>query len=396
MKKILFVVLDGLGDEPIPKLGNQTPLQAADSPYMDLLAKDGKLGLAESNFRGALPTSEESHFQLFGYDPDKLGLRRGIVTASGAGIDVQKGDVALRANFAYVKDGQAVDRRAGRIKDTQELIEALRKIEVDGAEFIIKSAKEHRLGIVIRAQGLSGRISDSDPFYVDLGTDVRRVKPLDDSSEAKKTAKILNRFLDKVHQVLKSHPLNKKRERTGKPPANYILTRGACSIKDLTSFKDKYGMNAACIAGKVLYKQVARMLGMEIIKVQGADGTVETNLEGKIGAANRTLLDYDFVFLHIKATDSLAEDGKYMEKKGFIEKIDQKLEVLDRPKDIVICITCDHSTCSLLKRHCDRPCPVLIWGKASDETEKFSEKECKKGQLGKFKQIDLMNLLINS
>jgi 2,3-bisphosphoglycerate-independent phosphoglycerate mutase len=396
MKKILLVVLDGLGDEPIPDLDDQTPLQAADTPYMDCLAQEGKLGLAESDFRGALPTSEEGHFQLFGYDPQELGLRRGIVTVAGAGIEVQPGDVALRANFAHVKDGKAVDRRAGRIRDTKELIAALRKIKVEGAEFLIKSAKEHRLGIVIRGQGLSGKVSDSDPFYTDLDTEVRRVKPLDDTPEAKKTAEILNQFLDKANQVLKEHSLNKQREEKGKPPANYILTRGASSVKQLTPFQQKYGLKPACVAGKVLYKQVARMLGMKIIKVEGADGTPKTNLDGKVTAVNKALTEYDFVFFHIKATDSLAEDGKYMEKKKFIEKIDQELKILDKPEDTTICITCDHSTCSLLKRHCDQPCPVLIWGQGSDQTEKFSEEECEEGELGKFKQLDLMSFLIDS
>ncbi len=392
-KKILLIILDGLGDEPIPELEDQTPLQVANTPYMNELAKQGVLGLAKTDFKGALPTSEESHFQLFGYDPEKLGLRRGIVTASGAGIEVQPGDVALRANFGYVKNGQAIDRRAGRIKNTQELIKALRKIKVEGAKFLIKSAKEYRLGIVIRGQGLSGKISDGDPFYTDLSTEVREIRPLDNSPEARKTARILNQFLSKAHQILKNHPLNAERRKAGLPAANYVLTRGACSVRELVPFQDKYGLNAACIAGKVLYKQIARMLGMDIIEVEGADGTVETNLRGKVKAARKTLSKYDFVFLHIKATDSLAEDGRYREKKDFIEEIDRKLADINRPEGVIICLTCDHCTCSLLKRHCDRLCPVLIWGKGKDKTKKFTEKECKQGKLGEFKQLNLMDIL---
>lgn len=395
MKKVLLIILDGLGDEPIPDLADQTPLEAADTPYMDELAGQGKLGLAQPEFQGAVPTSEEGHFQLFGYDSEKLGLRRGIVTAAGAGIDVQPGDVALRGNFGYVENGKAIDRRAGRIKDTKELINALREIDIPGVEFLIKSAKEHRLGIVIRGHGLSGRISDGDPFYSDLDYQIQRVKPLDKTKQAEKTAEILNQFLDKAHQVLKNHPVNKKRKETGLPPANYVLTRGACSVKKLESFKDKYNLEAACVAGKVLYKQIARMLGMKIIEVDGADGTADTNLSGKITAVGQALTRYDFVFLHIKATDSLAEDGKFFEKKQFLEKIDQRLSSLAQPEDTVICISSDHSTCSLLKRHCDRPCPVLIWGKGKDSTSKFSEAECEKGELGKFKQINLMSFLTN-
>lgn len=395
MKKILFVVIDGLGDEPIPELDDKTPLEAAQTPFMDTLAEQGMLGLAEIKFQGALPTSEESHLCLFGYDPGELAIKRGLFTAQGAGIEVHPGDVALRGNFAYVKDGKAVNRRAGRIENTKDLIETLSEIKVDDVEIEIKSAKEHRVGIVIRGKGLSPQVSDSDPWYSHLNSKIRKVKPLDNSSEAEKTARILNEFLDKAHQKLKNHVQNKVRQAKGLPPANYIITRGASSHIEFPSFKKKYGLESACIAGKFLYREVAELLGMKLIEVDGADGTPETNLEGKFQAAENALFRNDFVFLHIKATDSLAEDGKFEEKKEFIEKIDQQMRPINHPNDILIVITCDHSTCSLLKRHCDRPCPVLIWGAGSDKTNAFSEKQCAQGQLGKFPQLQLMEKMLN-
>ncbi len=394
MKKILFIVLDGLGDEPIPELDNKTPLEAAQTPFMDELAEQGIVGLAETKFQGALPTSEEGHLCLFGYDPEGLAIRRGLFTARGAGIDVQPGDVALRANFAQVENGKAVDRRAGRIENTEELIQVLNKIEVKGAEVIVKSAKEHRLGIVIRGQGLSPQISDSDPWYAYLDRKIRQVTPLEKTPSAEKTADILNEFLAKAHQVLKNHPVNKKRLAENLPPANYVITRGASSLDKLVSFQDKYDLRAAAIAGKFLYQQVAELVGMELIEVEGATGLPDTNLAGKFQAAEQALFKKNFVFVHIKATDSLAEDGKYCEKMSFIERVDQEMRELNHPDDTLIVITCDHSTCCLQKRHCDRPCPVLIWGGGQDSTGAFSEKECARGELGKFSQLDLMKKVI--
>jgi 2,3-bisphosphoglycerate-independent phosphoglycerate mutase len=394
MKKILFIVLDGLGDEPILELGEKTPLESAETPFMDELARQGVLGLAQTKFQGALPTSEEGHLCLFGYDPEKLAIRRGLFTARGAGLEVKPGDVCLRGNFAYVKDGKAVDRRAGRIKKTKDLIKALNVIKIDDAEIEVKSAKEHRLGIVIRGQGLSPQISDSDCWYSHLDNRVRRIRPLVDSPEAEKTAEILNQFLNKAHRVLEGHPKNNQRVTDGLPPANYVITRGASSLDNLQSFQEKYGLKSAAIAGKFLYQQVAELIGMELVDVTGADGTSKTNLSGKFDAALAALQTKDFVFLHIKATDSLAEDGKFIEKRDFIERVDREMQVINHPDDTLVVITCDHSTCSLLKRHCDQPCPVLIWGAGADKTTAFSEKQCADGVLDSFSQLNLMSKII--
>jgi 2,3-bisphosphoglycerate-independent phosphoglycerate mutase len=134
---------------------------------------------------------------------------------------------------------------------------------------------------------------------------------------------------------------------------------------------------------------------MEEIKVEGADGTIKTNLKGKFLAVKKAIKDYDFIFLHIKACDNLAEDGKFLEKKEFIEKIDQNLEPILNLKDVLIVITGDHSTCSLKKSHCILPNPILIYGAKKDGCEKFSERECKKGKLGILKQVDLMKKIFH-
>jgi len=395
MRKIILIIIDGLGDKPIKALGNKTPLEAAETPNLDWLAENGVCGLVKLKFRGATPTSEGAHFSLFGYDPEIYKIRRGIITASGAGLKAKKGDVALRGNFATVdKKLNMIDRRAGRIKDPTSLIKALNGMLVDNVKFLLKSAMEHRIGIIMRGKNLSPNISDGDPFYGKLGKRARKIKPLDKSSEASFTAKTLNKFLEKACLVLKNHPLNKKREKLGLSPANYILTRGASSLPKLPSFKKKYKLRACCIAGKFLYQQIGRILGMEVIRVRGANGLTSTNLKGKIQAVKKSLKKYDFVFLHIKAADSLAEDGNFRGKKEFIEKIDKNLKPFLNFKNILIVITADHSTCCELKRHCSEPVPVLIFDDEKDSVKEFSEKACKNGGLGKIKQIDLMKRVL--
>jgi len=283
-----------------------------------------------------------------------------------------------------------VDRRAGRIKDPALLIKALNGMVIDNIRFLLKSATEHRVGIIMRGKNLSPNISDGDPFYGKLGKRARKIRPLDKSPKAEFTAKTLNKFLEKARLVLKNHSLNKKREKLGLFSANYILTRGASSLPNLPSFKKKYKLRACCIAGKFLYRQIGKILGMDLVKVKGANGLSNTNLRGKIQAAKKALRKYNFVFLHIKAADSLAEDGNFKGKKAFIEKIDKNLEPLLGLKNTLIVVTADHSTCCLVKRHCSEPIPVLISGSKQNLVKEFSEKACKKGKLGTIKQIDLM------
>lgn len=395
-KKILLIIIDGLGDEPIPDFNFQTPLEFARTPNFDSLAEKGILGRVKPFLaHTALPTSEDCHLALFGYNPERYHVRRGFFTAEGAGIKMKKGDIALRGNFATIDDKmRVVDRRAGRIKNPTPLIEAINNTKIEGVRFIVKSAKEHRLAIVMRGKNLSSYISDGDPHYAFLEKGLREIKPLKNTKSAQKTAAVLNQFLKFSHQLLKEHPFNKKRIKKGLLPANYILTRGASRKANLVSFEQKYGLKAAGIAGKVLYQQIIRVLKMNFILVKGANGLPNTNLKGKVKASLKALKKYDFVFLHIKATDSLAEDGFYKKKKEFIEKIDRAFAPFLKLKNTLVVISCDHSTCSLKKRHCLRPCPLLISGGPIDKQKKFSEKECKKGALGLIPQQELMKTVL--
>ena len=384
MKKIILIVIDGLGDEPISQLKNKTPLEVAKTPNFNFLAKNGICGLILPwHEKGKLPTSEDTHLAIFGYDPKKSNPGRGVLEVLGIGEKIKKGDVCFRGNFATVYENlRIIDRRAERIEDTEDLIESLNKIKIKGVKVIVRKAFGHRVGIIFRGKNLSVKVSSNDPKKV--GVEVLKIRG------QKRMVKILEEFLEKARAILENHPKNKKRIKEGKLPANYILLRGAGKLKKIESFKEKYGLKAGFIAGGTLYKGIGRYLGMEEIKVKGADGTIKTNLKGKFLAVKRTIKDYDFIFLHIKACDNLAEDGKFLEKKEFIEKIDQNLKPILNLKDVLIVITGDHSTCSLKKSHCNLPNPILIYGAKKEGCQKFSERECKKGKLGILKQIDLM------
>jgi len=398
MKKILLIIIDGLGDESIPQLGNKTPLEAAKTPNLDFLAKNGICGLVLPWVeKGKLPTSEDTHLALFSFDPKISNPGRGVFEVLGIGAKISKGDLCLRGNFATVNERlEIVDRRAGRIENTQPLIDVLNKTKIEGAKILIKKAVSHRIGIIIKSKRKLEIVSQNDPKKV--GVEPLKIYPQGF------TAKILNEFLEKTHQIFKNHPLNKKRERQGKLPANYILFRGAGKLKKIKKFKEKYGLKSAFIAGGALYKGIGRYLGMEEIKVKGANALPNTNLRGKILAAKNGLRKYDFIFCHIKAADNLAEDGNFLSKKEFIGKIDKSIKPLLNLKDNLIAVTADHSTCSILKSHCKIPIPILIYSNgakklarlsfAEQKLSGFSEKECQRGKLGKIKQIDLMKKIL--
>jgi 2,3-bisphosphoglycerate-independent phosphoglycerate mutase len=383
-KKIILIVIDGLGDEPIPQMKNKTPLEAAKTSNFDFLAKNGICGLILPwHEKGKLPNSEDTHLAIFGYDPKKSNPGRGVLEVLGIGEKIKKGDVCFRGNFATVNESLViVDRRAGRIEDTEDLIESLNRIKIKGVKVIVRKAFGHRIGIIFRGKNLSAKVSSNDPKKV--GVEVLKIRG------EKRMVKILEEFLEKARAILENHPKNKKRVKEGKLPANYILLRGPGKFKKIESFKEKYGPKSGFIAGGTLYKGIGRYLGMEEIKVKGVDGTIKTNLKGKFLAAKKAIKNYDFIFLHIKATDNLAEDGKFLEKKEFIEKIDQNLKPILNLKNVLIVVTGDHSTCSLKKNHCNLPNPILIYGAKKNGCKKFSERECKKGKLGILKQINLM------
>lgn len=386
MKKILLLILDGLSDLSIKELGDKTPLELAYTPNLDRMAEEGICGVCIPNQFSfeRTPTSEGAHIGLFGYKDYFLG--RGPYEAAGIGMQMEKGDVALRANFATVdEDLNIIDRRAGRVDNTSELINALKDIEIEGVKFLIEKTTGHRAVLILRGKNLSKEIEDGDPHQ---NTKARTIKAK--TKDAEFTAKVLNEYLKITHNILKSHPFNKDR----KLPANYLLTRGAGQFEETPSFQKKYNKKAACVAGGGLYKGVAKILGMDLIEAQGATGKSNTNIKNKILKTKEALNDYDFVFLHIKGTDTFGHDGDFKGKKEFIEKIDKELSLLLDLKDTLIVVTADHSTPCKAKDHSSDPVPILVFGNGKDSVKTFSEKSCRKGKLETFSANDLMNIVL--
>jgi len=394
--KTILIICDGLGDRPIKELGNKTPLEAARTPNLDKLAREGICGVMHTLGVGQRPGSDTAHLSILGYDPKEYYHGRGPFEAAGIGIDLKPGDIAFRGNMGTVDDKLIVkDRRAGRIRDTTPYAKALDGIEIEGIRFIVKPGTGYRVGVVMRGSGLSSRISDPDPH--ELEVKVHEALPLNNTKESKFTANVLNKFLAKAHGILKDLDANKQRIKEGNPPGNYLLVRGAGYVADIPPFEKRYGLKAACIAGAGLYKGVARLLGMDGIKAEGATGLPDTNVESKFKTAVKALKQYDFIFIHVKAADSLAEDGNFKAKKEFIEKIDKAAKTLLGLEDTLIVLTADHTTPCALKTHSGDPVPLLMNGPGVrvDDVKEFGERNCAKGGLGHIKGLELMPEIIN-
>lgn len=380
MKKIVFIIIDGVGDKPIPKFNNNTPLEQAYTPNMDKLAKKGICGIMHVLKPGQAPHSDEGHLTLFGYDLNKYYPGRGPIEALGIGLNLNYGDIALRANLGTVDKNLIVkDRRTGRIETTQPYVKLVNGIKIENVKFIVKAGTSHRAAIVMRGKNLSDNISDSDPKKE--GKKVLKVKPL--NKKAKFTASVLNKFLELSYKKFKDLPLNKKRIKQNLLPGNYFLTRGAGHYKKIPSFKEMYNKKSCCIAGGGLYKGLGAIAGMKLLNVKGATGTPKTDIKAKFLAAKKSLHNYDFVFLHIKATDVFGHDNNPDGKKAFIEKIDKQLKILMK-EDLLITITADHSTPCAVKDHSADPVPLLIYSKdiKPDSITRFGESYCRKGKLG--------------
>lgn len=396
-KKVVFVIIDGLGDRPVRELGDLTPLESANTPNLDKIASNGINGAMITLGRGMVPGSDVAHLAVFGYDRNKYYSGRGPIEIAGLGIKLKHGDVALRSNLGTLDlaSNKIVDRRAGRLRDVSAFIKDLDGIEIDGVNFKVVPGTGHRAGVIMRGEGLSANITDADPHIE--GLEPSYPMPKDDTPEAKRTAEVLSKFIDASHKILAGLEENNVRAKSGLHVANYLLVRGAGFYTEVPSFYSRYGLNACVVAGAGLYKGIGAFLGMDVISVDGANGQPDTNIVAKVNSVKENLKKYDFVFVHIKAADSLGEDGNFNGKKLFIERIDSAIKDLADLEDVLLVITGDHSTPCEIKRHSADPVPVVMHGVGirKDNVINFGERSCVVGGLGSISGADLMPEIMN-
>jgi 2,3-bisphosphoglycerate-independent phosphoglycerate mutase len=372
--KIVLLVIDGLGGLPRPDTG-KTELEIAHIPNLDLLASKSMCGLTDPVSPGITPGSAPGHLALFGYDPIKFLVGRGILEALGIDFELKKGDVAVRGNFCTVdRKGLIKDRRAGRISTEQnaELCKKLSKITLDGAELFVVPVKEHRFLLVFRGEGLSGDAGDSDPQQT--GVVPLNIAAL--TAKGKRTAKLANDFLTKAKWVLvDSHP------------ANMVLLRGFSQHPDLPTMNEIFKLNPAAIASYPMYRGLAKLVGMKVLDT-GA------TIEEEFDTLTAHYAEHDFFFIHVKKTDSTGEDGDFDAKVKALEEIDRFLPTITNLNPDVLIVTGDHSTPALLKGHSWHPVPIILFSKwcRADHVKEFSEPACASGYLGRFNACHVMPL----
>ena len=377
--KIILVVLDGVGGLPI---NGKTELEAANIPNLDALAKESACGLHVPVAYGVTPGSGPGHLGIFGYDPIEFQIGRGILEALGLGLEVRKTDVAVRCNYATIKDGVIVDRRAGRIPTEQnrKLTEKLQdeiKI-IDDVELIFATGMEHRFAVLFRfpndLEPDARMLPDTDPQKE--GKAPLPATPL--SKSAEKVAKVAEKLINKVQEMLKTEE-----------KANFILTRGFAQMPHIPTFEEAFGLKSLAIATYPMYRGLARLVGMDTPAIEGS-------IEDEIKFLKQKYNDYDFFFVHVKKIDSYGEDGNFEGKAARIEEFDKLLPQILELKPDVLMITGDHSTPALLKSHSWHPVPVLLKSPyvLGGLCSGFSERECTRGELGIFPALNLIPLAL--
>ena len=418
MKKILYVVLDGLGDRPNPKLGGKTPLEAADTPFMDELAQKGETGLMDTIGEGIAPESDAAVMSILGYDVDEYYTGRGPLESFGAGMTVPNGCLAWRCNFGTVdSDWRIIDRRVGRDlsdPEAQELAEAVnREVRLDRATFDFRHTIGHRACLVIQSleHQLSGDIDNCDPAYQrhgvfsvaleNPGTHVAEARPLKDGISARVGAEITNQFLKRSFEVLENHPVNQRRRAEGKMPGNFILARDAGDrLPTLPSFRQRYGVRFGSLVEMPVEIGIAQLTGMGEVHVMSTAQDPERGFSDWSAKTMNALDEYDGLYVHLKGPDLFGHDGDPEGKKANIEAIDRlyfgPLVKGLRLPDFVVAVTAAHSTPCDIKAHSADPVPLLIssGGLEPEGALQFGESEAARGRLGKLRGPELVPRLV--
>jgi 2,3-bisphosphoglycerate-independent phosphoglycerate mutase len=379
--KIVLLVMDGLGGLPHPETG-RTELETAYTPQLDMLARKSACGFTVPVGVGITPGSGPGHLALFGYDPLKFNIGRGVLEAVGIDFDLQPSDVAARGNFCTVdREGRIVDRRAGRIstEESARLVAGLRDIRVDGVQVFIEPVREHRFVLVLRGQGLSDAVADTDPQKE--GAEPLPLRAT--SAEGEATAALVAKWVDQARKHL-ADPSRTSGQATS---ANMLLLRGFAKRPDWPAMPEVFKLRPAAVAHYPMYRGLAKLVGMEALAVGPA-------LEDNIATLRENWGRFDYFFVHYKYTDTAGEDGDFDRKVAKFEEVDTAIEPLIEMEPDVLMISGDHSTPALMAAHSWHPVPFMLRSKwmRADECGMFSETELQRGSLGTFAAKEVLPL----
>ncbi len=401
---MIYVLLDGVGDLPHPDLAGKTPLEAATTRNMDVLAKNGSMGQVISVGKGIAPESDIAVFNMLGYKfqhSDYVG--RGVIEAIGIGVDFKDGDLALRGNFATLdNEGKIIDRRAGRKIEREDAEEISKEIEKKirfsnpNASVVVAPTVGHRVIVRLRdSKPLSSEISNTDPAYARVDgmgiakavSDFMKIEkciPLEQTENAISAANLVNEFTEQSLEIMKKSDVNKQRSQKNKKLLNSILLRDAGNkYPNVKPINDLHSMNFSCIVDMPVEVGISNILKMKVFNAGGL-----TDYEEKASVAAQAMETENAIYVHLKGPDDFGHDGDAIGKMKNIEEIDKRffgtlLDHIDVSK-IAVMISADHSTPCIYKGHSDDPVPLLISGDmiANDDAQRFTEAEAKKGAIG--------------
>ena len=373
---IVMLVVDGLGGLAHPET-RRSELEVARTPNLDRLAQQSACGLTVPVLPGIAPGSGPGHLALFGYDPVKYLIGRGVLEALGIDVDLREGDIAARGNFCTVDtDGNIIDRRAGRIatEDAAPLVEALDRIEVPGAEALVYPVKDYRFVLHLRGDGLSDQVTEMDPGR--LG-----VPPLEvhaSAPEGQRTAQAINAFVSQAQTVLREEQ-----------PANMVLLRGVSRLPHLPAMGEAYGLNPAAIAAYPMYRGLAHTLGMHVVDAG-------STFAEEVQALYRRYADHDFFYIHYKPADAAGEDGDFDAKVRALEELDTFIPSLLELDPDVFLVAGDHATPAIMANHTWHPVPFLLRSQwtLGEGVETFDERAFASGSLGRLPANQAMLLAL--
>jgi 2,3-bisphosphoglycerate-independent phosphoglycerate mutase len=406
-----------LADDPIPEFGGRTPLEAADTPFLDSLAKRGRTGAVVTVGEGIAPESDIGVFGILGYEPSEEHPGRGVLEAVGSGMDFEDGDLAYRVNFATADGQTIVDRRVGRDLTSEEARaladEVNQLLQLPEATFELRATVEHRGALVIRSQlgPLSAQVTNTDPAYArqgpmgvaleTFGDQVLAAEPIEDTPEARVAAELTNAFVEGTRRILEDSGVNEERRRAGKLPANLVLTRdGGDRIPHLQPIKARFGPSWGCFVEMPVERGIALLLGMDEVPAPRLEGSDQGFAAWATLAAD-ALEGYDALYVHIKGPDVPAHDGRFADKRDVIAAIDRGFfgEVLPRldPTRSVVAVLADHATSCVRKAHTADPVPLLVSGAGvgSDSSPAYGETFAARGSLGRMRGMEVLPSLVD-